>query len=593
MEELRYPMDNASILKRKKAIKRELLACKNDYIEKKIAILSGSTIGDFKNILEIFLLEVGIKPIFWEGEYNRFYEDAVFENEGLDKFAPDIVYIHTTNKNLDLLVSIGDSSDCIKEKLENNFLKFKDIWNHLKEKYNCIIIQNNFEYLQYRILGNSECYYPYGTVNFINQMNQLFYEYMNETSGIYINDINYLSAWYGLEKWHNSSHWHLYKYAFDIHAIPCASKSVADIIKSLYGKNKKAIAVDLDNTLWGGVIGDDGINKIKLGEEDPEGRPFTELQKYLKELTKLGVVLNICSKNDESNAKEGFKHPSSVLDLDDFQVIKANWDNKDLNIKEIASEINIGIDSIVFLDDNPMERNWVKSMLPGVEVLELSYPEDYVRVLDQGRFFEATQLSKEDFMRNEEYKNNKKRKSLEQSTTTYKEFLQNLKMTCVIKPIRANTVERVTQLINKTNQFNLTTRRYDAEEIRKIMNDNQFCTITGELSDIIGNNGLVTVIIGHRKEAILNIDLWVMSCRVFKRNLEYIMFEELVRRCKEEGIAKIVGNYIPTKKNEIVKDWYKNLGFKLIDSNEKGKVWEFTVLDEYTNQERVMEVYYE
>ena len=580
------------ILKKRKSIKKELLARDTVYIEKRIALLSGSTIGDVKPVLELFLLHQGIKPVFYEGWYNRFYEDAVFENKELAEFQPEIIYIHTSNKNINKFARVGDDDATIQNILLATCKKFETIWVELKKQYNCPIIQNNFEPLSYRVLGNADIYNKFGKNNFINHLNQMMYEYANNNAGFYINDINYLAAWFGLEKWSSSSHWYLYKYAFDLNAIPLLCQSIARIVKSIYGKNKKALAIDLDNTLWDGVIGDDGVENIKLGEESSEGKAFTEFQSYLKDISSLGIMLNVCSKNDEAIAIEGFTHEASILKKEDFIAFKVNWIDKSTNIKSIANEINIGTDSIVFVDDDPVERQIVKTNLPEVSVPEMSRPEDYIKILDQQGYFEITMLSADDINRNQSYKSNVQREQLAGNVKDYKEFLLSLQMKCYMRKFSEPIIPRITQLINKTNQFNLTTKRFSEDEVRNIATDDEAITLAARLCDKFGDNGIVTTMIAliQGEEAV--IDLWVMSCRVFKRNLEFAMFDELVKECGDAGVNKIKGYYLPTKKNALVKELYQDLGFEKVQESETAIVWEYSIPTEYQNKNKVVEVNY-
>ena len=301
MKELEYPFDTEYLLKNKKKMKRQLLENPN-LLEKNIAILGGSTTSEIKNMLEIFLLNYGIKPNFYESEYNKYYEDAIFGNEQLDEFNPDIIYIHTTNRNITDYPTLYDDEKTIDEMLNNEYNKYKKIWEALKNKYKATIIQNNFEYPFYRLLGNKDASDIHGKINYITKLNQLFYDYANSTTNFFINDINYVSACYGLDKWSNQFYWHMYKYALEVPAIPYLSFNIAAIIKSIYGKNKKALVLDLDNTLWGGVVGDDGVENLDIGPEVPQGQVYFEFQKYLKEQKSLGIILNINSKNEYENA---------------------------------------------------------------------------------------------------------------------------------------------------------------------------------------------------------------------------------------------------------------------------------------------------
>ena len=399
IDSLNYPFDSNYILKHSKSIKKELLEF-DSFKNIKIAILSGSTIGYVKNILELFLLNNGLKPEFYEGEYNRFYENALFDNS-LIEFNPDIVFIHTSGKN----IKNWDNSD-------SEFNYFKEIWQKLLI-HNFKIIQNNFEMSDYRVLGNRDIYDKSGRLNFIHTMNSKMYEYAQSNAGFYINDINYLSASIGLEKWHNQEHWAMYKYMCDVSCIPDYCFSVSNIIKSLYGKNKKTIMLDLDNTLWGGIIGDIGEDKIEIGMETPMGEMYLYFQQYLKELSKNGVILNIVSKNDEKIALKGINSDKNCLKSEDFISKRINWLPKSENIKTILKEINLLPESAVFVDDSPIEQDEVRQNLPQVEVLKALSIENFKNYLDKSGFFECTILSDDDKKRVEYYKANQKRKEEE------------------------------------------------------------------------------------------------------------------------------------------------------------------------------------
>lgn len=588
LKELEYPFNGLEILKNKKSLKRALLQSDN-FITKKIAILSGYTVGEFQNILELFLLNCGIKPVFWQGKYNRFYEEAIFEIEDLKAFDPDIVYIHTTVKNLKHLPEITDNEETVNDKLNQEYEYFNNVWNNLKEKLNCFIIQNNFESLPYRCMGNSEVYHSNGELNFINLLNQKLYEYARNNDGFYINDLNYQSAWFGLEKWFDNTSWYLYKYPFSTGAIPLVSHNIANIIKSAYGKNKKALILDLDNTLWGGVIGDDGLANVKLGAETGEGAAYYDWQKYIKKLSNFGISLNVCSKNEESLAKLGFTHPCSLLKEDDFIVFKANWKNKDTNIKEILKELNVLDESAVLVDDNPAERLIVNQSIPKISTPNISSPEDYVKYLDQAGFFEVTTLSFDDKKRNEYYKANKKREAYAKSYTDYNEYLKSLEMICFFEQINENNIERAVQLINKTNQFNMTTVRYTESNMKEFLEDKSIITICSKLKDKFGDNGIVSCLIAKIHQGIAIIDLWVMSCRVFKRNLENAIIDKLVSICQQKNIKRIQGKYVPSYKNNYVSNLYFSLGFKNLEKTEKYELWEYTIPDNYIKTNTVME----
>lgn len=592
MKELEYPFDSEYILKKKKSIKRTLLENeKVRFIEKKIAILGGSTTNDIKAVLDLFLLNYGIKASFYESEYAQYWQDVMFDNSELIEFRPDLIYIHTTTRNVTVYPVIAASEKEILDLLEKTEKYYTLMWDKIAETYHCPVIQNNFEMPFYRLLGNKDVSVPFGRVNFITELNRRFYNYANTHENFYINDINYLSACYGLQKWADPFYWHMYKYGLAVPAIPELAYNVANIIKSIYGKNKKAFVLDLDNTLWGGIVGDDGAENIEIGQETSIGQLYSEFQSYLKTHKDLGVMLNINSKNDYENAIAGLSRPDSVLKPEDFIIIKANWNSKERNIQEISKELNIGEDSLVFVDDNPAERYIVSSQIEGIAVPEIQTPETYIRILDRSGFFEATSFSEDDLKRNVMYKANMERKQQESSFADYGDYLKSLEMTAEIKAFSPVYMSRIAQLTNKSNQFNLTTKRCSQSDIEAYAADKNFITLYGKLEDKFGDNGVVSIVFGHQKEAVLHIDLWLMSCRVLKRDMEFAMMDVLVKRCKECGIEKLVGYYYPTIKNKMVKEFYAMQSFSKVSENENGDtVWELDIKKGYTNKNKYIKV---
>lgn len=575
---LKYPFDSEVIMRKQKSIKRFLLQ-KEHNLEKNIAILGGYTTDEIKNILELFLLQSGIKANFYQSEYNKYYEDSVFPNEELEKFQPDIIIIATATLNIINSPQIMDQENDVAKKIELELEHYQNIWQSLKQKYNAIIIQNNFELPHYRLLGNLDSTDYRGLSNFVIELNRKFAEYARNTQGFYINDVHYLSAQFGLDRWQDRNLWHAYKFAVSYEATPTFAYNLCSIIKAILGKSSKCLVLDLDNTLWGGVIGDDGLAGINIGTETPIAEAYTEFQKYAKALKARGIILAVCSKNDLVNAKEAFTHPDSVLKYEDFIVFKANWEPKHLNIKEIAEEINIGLDSLVFIDDNPVERqivheNLPEAIVPEIDVLDVT---GYQRIIDRLGLFEPVSISQDDLVRNNSYKENIKRQKIQENFNSYEDFLQSLNMQAEIKSFKPIYLERITQLTNKTNQFNLTTKRYTIAEIEEIASSEEYISLYGRLTDKFGDNGLVSIIIGYKQKEILEIKLWLMSCRVLKRGMEEAMFDELVKTTKKNGIRKIKGYYYKTAKNNMVSNLYKKLGFELIEQNGEDTVWQYVL----------------
>lgn len=586
-----YKLDSFNILKKKRSIKRQFLS-KNNLIEKRVAILGGSTTAEIRDILEIFLLNRGISPIFYESAYDKYFEDVMFDNAQLRSFNPDVIYFHTCHRNVLNYPLFSDDKYAVKIKYDEEIGRFKNMWQKAKELYQCAIIQNNFELPPNRILGNLEFSDFHGKINFLMLMNLELAKYAQETKGFYINDINYLSSRFGLDKWHDQSLWCSSKYALNYDAIPLLAQNISNIIMAIYGKSKKCLVLDLDNTLWGGIIGEDGANNIQIGKETAVAESYTVFQQYLNQLKDRGVLLSVCSKNDIETAMEGMTHPDNVLVMDDFIVFRANWDPKHLNIGKIAEDINLGLDSFVFIDDNPAEREIVRSQLPEVCVPEIGNDViEFIDHIDKNGYFEPALLHEDDVNRNKFYKENAIRETHHKNYLDYDEFLMSLAMKAEINRFKPIYHDRITQLINKTNQFNLTTRRYAISEIEQIAKNPEYIKIYGKLEDKFGDNGLVSIIIGRIEDEILYIDLWLMSCRVLKRNLEYAMFDQLVAESQKHDVKKIVGYYFRTQRNGIVSTFFKTLEFTIESSNDNGdSVWVYSVPHEYAAKNHCIEV---
>jgi FkbH-like protein len=360
------------------------------------------------------------------------------------------------------------------------------------------------------------------------------------------------------------------------------ASSLVALVRSLYGRSRKVLVLDLDNTLWGGVIGDDGPNKIVLGRETPTAEAYTAFQEYCLSLRERGVLLAACSKNSEEIAKQGFAHPDSVLRLEHFSAFRANWEPKHENILAIAEELSLGVDSFVFVDDNPAERAIVEAQVPGVAVPDVgSDITQYASIIEAKRYFEPLSLSTEDLARARMYEENVQRTNLARKFANYGEYLDSLEMAAEIDAFNATYMERIAQLTNKSNQFNLTTRRYTLAELESAASDGNHIGIYGRLADRFGDNGLISVILGTTDSRTLLIDLWLMSCRVLKREMEIAMLDALVERAKARGIHLLLGTYLPTAKNGMVADHYEKLGFSLVsrDDISGSTIWSLDITD--------------
>jgi FkbH-like protein len=348
---------------------------------------------------------------------------------------------------------------------------------------------------------------------------------------------------------------------------------VASLICALSGRSRKCLVLDLDNTLWGGVIGEEGLEGIRLGQGDPESEAFTAFQRYVKGLRDRGVLLATCSKNEDSVAREVFlKHPGMVLQLTDISCFIANWQDKATNLRAIAQQLDIGLDSLVFIDDEPAERALIRRAFPEVVVPEMpDDPAEYIQSLEKHRCFQIVSLAREDLERADYYRANSGRTAAASSSNSLEEFLASLDMVARVAPVEPATLERSAQLISRSNQFNLTTRRHSAAEVRSRMESAEWVTLTVSLADRFGENGLISLLMARGENRDLFIDTWVMSCRVLKRTVEHFLLNQLCALARDKGLLAIHGEYIPTPRNVLVRDHYREMGFAQVSAGPDGR----------------------
>lgn len=406
----------------------------------------------------------------------------------------------------------------------------------------------------------------------VQKINLSFSDIVEKHTGVQIVNIDRVINKTPADLWHDPKLWYIGRISFGSKDPRNLIRCWLPIFNEIAAKRKKCLVVDLDNTLWGGVIGEDGLNGIKLGTDYP-GNVYLDVQRQILDLWNNGVMLAIASKNNETDVKEVFdKHPHMILKWDHFLVRKINWDDKASNISEIASEINIGLSHIVFLDDNPAECSQVSQTLPDVSVLKVPMENicDYPSILEKNRLFDGSPLTDEDKKRNQMYAANLKREAAKPKTKDLSEFLSSLEMHAKICPISANNLSRSFQMINKTNQFNLTTKRYTEAEVEKIYQDKNWCTVAASLEDKFGDNGQVGLTLAEIKGKKAYIDIFLMSCRVINRGLESLMVEALFVELKARNIEYVLGEYIPTAKNGLVETFFENHGFELIETSATG-----------------------
>jgi FkbH-like protein len=543
----------------------------------KLALLGGSTTQLMRPLLEMVCFRDHIDAEIYEAEYGLFRQEVLDRSSGLHRFAPDVVLIATHWRDAQL-PPLSEDADAAVESLVSGFAS---LWEICRGELRAHVIQHSFDpppNESYGALGRN---LEGGRARLLARANLELLA--RAGSGVSILDLDGVAARCGAAAWDAPGLWYLAKQHPAPEALGGWADAVAAQLRAVFGLGKKVLALDLDNTLWGGVIGEDRLEGIRLGAHSPEGEAHLDLQRYARELRERGVVLVVCSKNNEADAREPFEaHPEMLLRLDDFAVFRANWQDKATNLREIAAALDLGLDSFVFVDDNPTERAWVRRALPEVAVPEIGDDvAHYVRILDRGRWFEALTLSEEDRLRSADYAANAHRAALASGAGSMDEFLASLEMTATIGRFDPPNLPRITQLVNKSNQFNLTTRRYTQEQLQAFAESTRHVTRWFRLRDRFGDNGLIGVMIGveDAEASTLEIDLWLMSCRVLGRRMEELMCGTLLEEARARGLSRLVGRYLPTEKNGLVADLYPRLGFK--DAGAGGTsgetVWEYDV----------------
>jgi FkbH-like protein len=542
----------------------------------RIALVPTSTVDHFSSILKFWLAREGFEATVYIAEFDTMHQSILDPQSELYSFKPDIVWLFSNYRDIRINSCLETSPQSVQAGIRSAVDDFISLWENLKRNSTAYIIQNNADIPLIRAFGNYDGVMSWGLANMLREFNVALARSI--TTGVTIFDLDFTSSLYGKRQWFDERYWYHSKHAFSLDASGLVAFQAARLIRGIKGLAKKCVVLDLDNTLWGGVIGDDGLEGIRLGN-GADGEAYVDFQKYLLQLKNRGIILTVCSKNDEDNAKLPFmKHPDMKLTLGDIAVFTANWENKADNIRSIADTLGIGLDSLVFIDDNPAERALIRKELPMVSVPEM--PEDpvlYVRTLDQQHFFETISFSDEDRSRSDMYRENAERKQAEKRFTNISEFLNSLQMQASVHEFDSLNLARTAQLINKSNQFHLTTTRYSEAQIMKFAQDPNVVCRFFKMKDCFGDNGLISVVILKKQGPDLIVDTWVMSCRVLSRGMEEFVHNEIVAIGKKIGCRRLLGTYIPTSKNKLVANLYKKLGYSLAEEKNGTTHWEIGI----------------
>ena len=532
----------------------------------RLAVLSSSTSEHLAPGLRVGALRRGLWLSVYTTAYGQYMQELADSNSGLHRFKPTAVLLAFDPMTIFAAATPSldqASADVLFDAAEE---RLKDLWRKLRAAFGCEIYQQTLLPQAPPLAGDNEHKLPGSLYRLCRRLNERL---RAVADGERVN-LAALDDWAmrdGMDAWHGPVYWLKAKQEIAPLATPLYGDKIARLLAAAQGRSFKCLVLDLDNTLWGGVIGDDGLEGIKIGQGSALGEAYLAFQRYALDLSRRGVILAVCSKNDEANAILPFeRHPDMLLRRSNIACFVANWHDKAANLRMIAERLNIGLDSLVFADDNPFERNIVRRELPMVAVPEL--PEDpafRVPCLAAAGYFEALSVTDEDLNRAEQYQANLKREDLKVSSTDLNGYLKSLEMELHASAFDRLNMSRIVQLINKTNQFNLTTRRYSEADISALLDDPSVVTLQLRLTDHFGDNGVIgTLICRAQPDGDFVIDTWLMSCRVLGRGVENAMLNLIAQEAAKFGARRLVGEYIPTAKNGMVSDHYSNLGFERI-----------------------------
>lgn len=532
----------------------------------RLALLGSSTLKHLVSSIRIAALRRSMWVDVYEGEYGLYLQELSNPSSCLFAFKPDVIVFAFDAAHIAGRIRVTDTAEDVGSHLEKLSAHLSNCWRLARNAFGCALIQQTILPSFPQLIGENEHRLPGSRAAFVGRANALLRELADTTRvDLVCVDIHVVRD--GLMAWRDPALWYRSKQEITPSAAPMYGELVARIVAARAGKSFKALVLDLDNILWGGVIGDDGLDGIVLGQGSALGEGFLAVQEFVLQLSKCGVILAVCSKNDEANALEAFeKLPDMLLRREDIACFVANWEDKASNIRDIAAQLNIGVDSLVFLDDNPFERNLVRQELPSVAVPEI--PDDPALIPDTlaaAGYFERVSITREDKERTQLYQSNARREQLRLQDSDTGSYLKSLEMRLVWGRFDKANLARIAQLINKTNQFNLTTRRYVEEEVAACIEDPKVLGLHFRLIDCFGDNGLIAVVIGRSEEFhAIRLDSWLMSCRVLGREVEEATLAVVAAEARRMGAVQLIGEYIPTKKNGMVQRHYENLGFDFL-----------------------------
>ncbi len=559
---------------RKKAHARKLSAPGVIHEKIRLAMLGGYSLYPLHELIE-HLCEMDGFPIeLWQGDYDNYISEIMDDDSELYAFAPQVVFLLPAERRCVYTGKLTDPHELVQPEARRVVDSLLELARKVNEQTGAEVITTNFMLPARHDLGAFRSRTLGSDWTFRKWVNLELG--LNAPPFLHICDLEFLTNRLGGLAARDERSWFESKQPCSSALLVELAREAAQIILSLKRAPKKVLVLDLDNTLWGGVLADDGMEGIEIGDTSPRGEAFKAFQKYIASLKQRGVLLAVCSKNDFAKATEPFeKHPDMVLKMEDIVSFKANWEPKSENIRAMAPELNLGLDSFVFVDDNPAEIEIVRQFAPEVTTILLGPdPSDYVAQLADCRLFEPRSITGEDAERTDQYRSEAQRQSLAAAVTDMASYLESLQMEAVISEFAPVDVPRLSQLINKSNQFNLTTHRRSEAEVIAVMNGPEYAGYSMRLKDRFGDHGLISIVIGEKVGDAMKIDTWLMSCRVLKRGVEEEVLNELARLTKARHCQCLLGTFLPTPKNEMVRDFYGRMGFTLTSESETKREFE-------------------
>lgn len=555
----------------------EQLRPKLQFLSYRVAILRSFTVEPLIPLLKCGAFLAGIDLTVHLSDFNAYVQEILDGESQLYRFQPDAVILAVQTRDITPELwrdFAGLTPNQVQEIISRVSSDYCDWLRAFRKQSRAHLIMHNLEQPEIPSTGVLDSQSAQSQSQAIQHINNELLKAASKATGVRILDYDALVARYGRIHWHDDRKWLAVRLPIAAHGLNHLVDEWLRFLHPLTGKLAKALAVDLDNVLWGGVIGEDGMGGIRLGSEYP-GAAYQEVQRALLDLHRRGILLAICSKNNQDDAMEVLQnHPGMLLEPSHFAAMRINWGEKSQNLREIASELNIGVDSLAFLDDSPFERQQVRSQVPDVLVIELGNdPMEFARTVRECPMFERLSVSVEDQQRGAYYQDQQQREKLENTSASREDFYRSLQQEAEIASLTKATLPRIAQLTNKTNQFNLTTHRYTEQQVSELASLPGWNCFSMQVRDRFGDNGLVGVAITHLQGRTCEIDTLLMSCRVIGRTVESAFLWFLVEHARKHGAERLQGWFLPTKKNAPARDFYPNHQFKVIDQNGEGTLW--------------------